>query len=327
MQERLKGIDAFVQSVEAGSFALAAKRMNQTRSAVGKSISRLERRLGVRLFHRTTRHQSLTEDGLAFYERCVRALAEIEAAEAELETAKRAPKGRLRVTAPVVFGRQCVAPVLSKLAHRYPELSIDVSFTDRVVDLIEEGFDLGIRIGVLPDTSTLIARRLGTQRMGICAAPSYLSARGRPASVDELGEHEAILYRRPNHSDIWRVFDENRDAREVRMRGRLQFDDLQAIADATIAGAGLAWLPCWLMTPHLRSGELVLVMDSHRVLPRDIHIVWPRSRHLPSRTRAAIDALTAEIPQMLGHQTDKMPLADHVCEISTVPEPHATIGA
>lgn len=304
MRERLKGIDAFVEAVEAGSFALAAKRMNQTRSAVGKSISRLERRLGVRLFHRTTRSQSLTEDGHAFYERCVRALAEIEAAKAELETARRAPAGRLRVTAPVVFGRRCVAPILSRLAQQYPELTIEASFTDRVVDLVEEGFDLGVRIGVLPDSATLVARRLGTQRMGICAAPSYLSRYGVPRSVDDLSKHEGVLYRPCNQTDTWRVFDDNRDARDVRMRGRLRFDDLQAIVDAAVAGAGLAWLPCWLMTPYLRSGELMLVMDSHRVLPTDIHVVWPRSKHLPSRTRAAIDALTGEIPGMLGHHED-----------------------
>lgn len=301
MQERLAGIDAFVRSVEAGSFALAAKRMQQTRSAVGKSIARLERRLGVRLFNRTTRHQSLTEDGLAFYERCVRALAEIEAAEAELESARRAPTGRLRVTAPVVFGRHCVAPILTRLARKYPGLTVDVSFSDRVVDLVEEGFDLGVRIGVLPDSAVLVARRLGVQRMGICAAPSYLQQHDAPSTLEELSGHEGILYRHGHQPDTWRVLDEDDRIRELRIRGRLRFDDLQAIVDAAISGAGLAWLPCWLMQPYVRSGQLALVMDSQRVLPTDIHVVWPRSRHLPSRTRAAIDALTAEIPGMVGH--------------------------
>src|SRR5262249_22818153 len=153
--ERLTGIAAFVQAVEAGSFAVAAGRMGLTRSAVGKSIARLEQRLGVRLFHRTTRRQSLTEDGQAYYERCVRALAEIDAAEAALDSGRRAPAGCLRVTAPVLFGRYCVAPVLLELARRYSGLAIEMSFSDRVVDLLEEGFDLAIRVGTLSDSTSL----------------------------------------------------------------------------------------------------------------------------------------------------------------------------
>src|SRR5882724_11319726 len=151
MRERLSGIAAFVQAVEAGSFAQAAERMQMTRSAVGKSIARLEERLGVRLFHRTTRRQSLTHDGQAYYERCVRVLA-------ELEAGRREPSGRLRVSAPVIFGRRCVSPVLLSLARKYPGLAVDVSFSDRVVDLIEEGFDLAVRIGTLPDSGSLAAR-------------------------------------------------------------------------------------------------------------------------------------------------------------------------
>jgi DNA-binding transcriptional LysR family regulator len=320
MQERLKGIAAFVQSVEAGSFALAAERMQQTRSAVGKSIARLERRLGVRLFHRTTRHRSLTDDGQAFYERCVRALAELDAAEAELEMGRRAPMGRLRVSAPVVFGRHCVAPILTKLSQQHPGLTIDVSFSDRVVDLVEEGFDIGVRIGVLPDSTTLAARRLGAQRMGICASPSYLAEHGHPQSIDELSTHKAILYRYGNRPDTWRVLDGDDSIRDLRIHGRLRFDDLQAIVDAAIAGAGLAWLPCWLMNPYVHTGELAVVMDSERVLPTDIHVVWPRSKHLPSRTRAAIDALAAEIPRMLGQHRMRSNGVEHRASVQVASE-------
>jgi DNA-binding transcriptional LysR family regulator len=175
IREQLNGIATFVQAVESGSFALAAHRMRVTRSAVGKSIARLEHSLGVRLFHRTTRRLNLTEDGQVFYERCVRALAEIDAAEAALDNGRRAPVGRLRVSVPVLFGRHCVAPVLSKLAHQYGGLKVEISFSDRIVDLVEEGFDLAVRIGTLTDSASLAARRLGTERMGIYAAPSYLA--------------------------------------------------------------------------------------------------------------------------------------------------------
>jgi DNA-binding transcriptional LysR family regulator len=299
MRNHLSDIVAFVQSVEAGSFALAAERMQLTRSAVGKCVARLEKRLGVRLFLRTTRRQSLTEDGQAYYERCVRVLAELDAAEAALDRGRRVPSGRLRVTAPVLFGRRCVAPVLLKLACKYPGLTMEASFSDRVVDLVEEGFDLSVRIGTLPDSASLTARRLGTQRMAICAAPSYLAEHGCPTNVDELDGHAGIVYR-PTVRAPWLVRDSDGQLREPRINSRLQFDDLQSIADAAVAGAGLAWLPCWLLAPHVRAGELVLVMDSQRVLATDIHVVWPRTRYLPSKTRAAIDMLVEEIPSMIG---------------------------
>jgi DNA-binding transcriptional LysR family regulator len=301
MNERLSGIVAFVRAVEAGSFAQAAERMRLTRSAVGKSIARLEERLGVRLFHRTTRRQSLTEDGQAYYERCVRVLAELDAAAAALETGQREPSGRLRVSVPVMFGRHCVAPVLLQLARKYPGLSVEVSFSDRVVDLIEEGFDLAVRIGTLADSGSLAARRLGSQRMAICAAPSYLAEHGQPTNVEDLQGHTGIAYGRAGQTAPWPVRDAAGSIREPRIESRLRFDDLQAIADAAVSGAGLAWLPCWLLTPHVRAGELVLVMDSQRVLATDIHAVWPQTRHLPSKVRVAIDALAVEIPAMIGY--------------------------
>jgi DNA-binding transcriptional LysR family regulator len=302
MSDRLQGIDAFVQAVEAGSFARAAERLGLTRSAVGKTIARLEHRLGVRLFHRTTRQQSLTEDGQAYYEHCLRALAELESAEASLESGRNIPSGRLRVSAPALFGRYCVAPVLLDLARQHPRLALEMTLDDRVVDLVDEGFDLAIRIGRLPDSASLTARKLGTQRMAICASPAYLAAHGKPKRVDELDRHTGILYSRPGHEAPWRVLDTDGEAREVRIRSRLRFDDLQTITDAAIAGAGLAWLPCWLAMRHIRTGELALVMDARRVLGSDIHAVWPQGRYLPAKVRTAIDTLVERVPVMMGYQ-------------------------
>lgn len=303
MNEPLSGIYAFVQAVEAGSFAQAAQRMHLTRSAVGKSIARLEQRLGVRLFQRTTRSQRLTADGEAYYERCVRALAELDAADAALDSGRREPSGRLRVSCPVMFGRRCVAPVLVALANKYQRLSLEISFTDRVVDLVEEGFDLAVRIGELPDSDTLTARKLGVQRMGICASPAYLAKQGAPSSLAEFAGHEAIVYGRGGgYSATWRVREVAGGVQEIRVEPRLLLDDLQAIADAAIAGAGLAWLPCWMLAPHTRTGELALVLDSRRVLATEIHAVWPKSRYLPAKTRTAIDALALEIPRLMGSE-------------------------
>ncbi len=303
----MNGISAFVEAAEAGSFALAAERMRLTRSAVGKSIARLERRLGVRLFHRTTRSQSLTEDGQAYYERCVRALAELDAGALALDSGKIEPMGRLRASVPVLFGRHCVAPILLALGRQYPRLAIEVSFNDNVVDLVDEGYDLAVRIGTLPDSSALIARRLGIQQMVICAAPSYLAEHEKPACVDELSRHVCIAYGRAGRIEPWTVRNNEGQILKPQVDNRLVFDDLQAITDAAVAGVGLAWLPCWLMAKHARAGELELVMDCNNMLATEIYAVWPQSHYLPSKTRAAIDALVAEIPGKVGklEQADK----------------------
>ncbi len=300
MSDRLKGISAFVEAVEAGSFALAAERMRLTRSAVGKSIARLEQRLGVRLFQRTTRSQSLTEDGHAYYERCVRALAELDAGALALDSGKSEPVGRLRVSVPVLFGRHCVAPVLVALGSQYARLIIEISFNDHVVDMVEEGYDLAVRIGKLPDSSTLVARRLGTQRMVICAAPSYLSRHGIPTNIGDLSKHVGIAYGRSGRIVPWVVKDNAGHELNPQVDIRWVFDDLQAITDAAVAGLGLAWLPCWLMAKHARAGELEMVLNCDNVLPAEIYAVWPQSHYLPTKTRTAINALAAEIPGKVG---------------------------
>lgn len=300
MNERLNGVTTFVQVVDSGSFAQAALKLGQTRSAVGKTVARLEKRLGVRLFHRTTRQQSLTEDGQAYHEHCVRALAELVAVEASFDSSRREPTGRLRIGAPVLFGRHCVAPVMLALMQRHPQLEIEMSFSDRVVDLVDEGFDLGVRVGELPSSDNLMARRLGVQHMAICAAPSYLSRHGRPQSAEQLDGHAGIVYARAGSDKGWPVRSADGSTYRPRVNTRLRLDDLQAIADAAVAGTGLAWLPCWLLALHVRAGELELVLDGQHVLPTNIHAVWPRTRHLPLKTRVAIDALAAEVPAMLG---------------------------
>lgn len=301
VHDRLAGISAFVEAVEAGSFAQAAERMRLTRSAVGKSVARLELRLGVRLFHRTTRSQSLTEEGRAYYERCVRALAELDAGALVLDRSKSEPAGRLRLSAPVLFGRHCVAPVLRALACKYPRLEIEMSFSDQIVDLVEEGYDMAIRIGVRPDSATLVARQLTVQKMVICASPAYLAEHGRPSSVAELSQHTGIGYGRSGHLEPWVLRDQAGLIYKPQVDIRLMFDDLQAITDAALAGSGLALLPCWLMAKHAYAGELVLVMYSDELQISDVFAVWPQTHYLPHKTRVAIDALVTEIPKMIDH--------------------------
>ncbi|OZI37469.1 LysR family transcriptional regulator [Bordetella genomosp. 10] len=303
MIDKLDGVTTFVQVVEAGGFAAAAERLDLTRSAVGKAIARLEARLGVRLIQRNTRNQALTAEGLAYYERCVRALAELDAGEADLDSGRMAPSGRLRVSVPEAFGQLCVAPVLLDLTRQHPALHVDLSFTDRYVDLIEEGFDLAVRIGALEDSSTLAARRLGTQHTGIGASPAYLARHGTPRDVDDLEGHVRIAYSHGGATAAWTLRDAAGRTRRVDVPTQISMDDIQAIANAAAEGLGLAWLPSWLMAHYVRRGALVQVLENTAIPPQEIYAVWPRVRHLRCKTRAAIDALVARIPALMGAET------------------------
>lgn len=295
MSDRLSGVAVFVEAVEAGSFAAAASRLHLSRSAVGKAVAKLETRLGTRLFHRTTRTQSLTEDGQAFYESCLKALAEIRAAEDMLDSGKREAAGRLCISLPVLFGRRCAAPVLVTLARQYPKLAFDLSFSDRPVDLVEEGFDLAIRNGPIGSGDGLIARRLANQRMTVCAAPDYLAIHGPPLSLDDLARHVAVTYGRGGMSKGW-LFPQGAGApRQAVPPSRLRLDDLDAIADAGAAGLGLVWLPCWLVHDRIQRGELIHVLTDQPMLEVETHALWPRNPHMPYRLRVTIDALAANL--------------------------------
>lgn len=296
MSGLLKGVDVVVAAVEAGSFSAAAEKLHLSRSAVAKSVARVEARLGVRLFHRTTRTQALTEDGQIYYERCVRALDELRAGEATLESGQREAVGRLRVSAPVLFGRRCVAPVLARLAAHHGRLELDLSFSDRMVDLVEDGFDLAIRNGGTGDGAGLMMRRVGLQRMTVCAAPAYIAEHGRPEALGDLAAHHAVAYGRAGHVRAWQFPTEGGELIEATPPSRLRFDDLETIADVAEAGHGLAWLPCWLIRSRVQSGSLVPLLETVPRLVFKTHALWPWTPHLPLRVRLAIDALAAELP-------------------------------
>ena len=285
---RFDGVELFLQIVESGNLTEAAERLNLTRSAVGKGLARLEARLGTRLLQRSTRRQRLTEDGQAYYEHCLRALAELEAAESVLESGRQQPRGRLRASVPLAFGHHYAAPALWGLMDRYPELEIEICFSDRMIDLAQDGFDMAVRIGPLPDTDRLSARRLGQQVMGLAASPAYVQRRGSIESIEDLAAHRGIAYR------------SNTTAHRSRLASPLVLDDLQAVADAAIAGVGLAWLPSWLIAHYALRGQLQAVLPSYREQPAPIHVIWPTAAHMPAKTRCAIDALVATTPSCLA---------------------------
>jgi len=298
MNDQLNGIAAFVQAAQSTSFALAAGQMGLSRSAVGKAVARLEQRLGVQLFHRTTRSLKLTDEGALFYERCAGALAHIKEAEQLFENGQSEPAGRLRISVPVLLGRHCVAPLLVQLAKNHARLDIDAVFTDRPVDLLEDGFDLVVRTGALANEADLRARRLGTQTMVLCAAPSYLGTRAAPSTFADLAAHDTLVYGKSDRVVPWQ-FTESGQSQTIKTKGRLRFDDLEAIAAAAVDGAGLAWLPSWLIASQLHAGLLVELLPALRGPGFEVYAVWPLGRYLPMRVRLVIDELVERIPSML----------------------------
>ncbi|WP_066726220.1 LysR family transcriptional regulator [Sphingomonas pituitosa] len=296
MRDVFDGVFVFIEAVEAGGFAKAADRLALTRSAVGKAVARLEERLGVRLFQRTTRSQCLTEDGQQYYERCVRALRELQAGEALLESGRLEVTGRLRVSMPVLFGRYCVAPILREFARQHPKLDLELNFSDRRVDLIAENFDIVVRNGGLSNETSLRARRLASQRKVLCAAPRYIEARGIPSTLDDFASHDLLGYWRGDHVLPWRLPDADGTLVEVQVASRLRFDDLEVIADAVVEGMGLAWLPYWLIRDRMHAGDLVALWEDRPSASLQCYAVWPVSDYLPLRCRMAIDALAASLP-------------------------------
>lgn len=297
--DRLTSMAVFVKAVDLGSFAAAAAALDLSGPMVGKHVRFLEERLGVRLINRTTRRQNLTDFGRAYYERCRVVLTEAEAADALAADQLSEPRGKLRVTMPVHFGRHCTMPILLEFAQRHPALELDLSFNDRIVDLADDGYDLAIRTGDLEDKTGVIARRVARQRMIVCASPSYLKQHGRPERIEDLGKHQAIVYRRSGPAAPWLFPHDGQPPLEVTPPSRLRLDDLDAIADAATAGLGLAWLPCWLVRDRVQAGALVPLLPDQPGFLYDCHALWLRTPHLPRKIRLAVDALAAALPRMM----------------------------
>ena len=296
--DRLTSMAVFVKVADLGSFTAAAAAFDLSGPMVGKHIRGLEDRLGVRLVNRTTRRQSLTDFGRAYYDRCRAVLAEVEAADALAADELCEPRGRLRVAMPALYGRHCVAPILTALAERHPALEFDLSLADTLADLAEGTHDLAIRTGALRDASGLVTRRLARQRMIVCAAPDHVARHGAPATLADLPAHRAILYRRGARPAPWLFARDNAPPVEIEMTGRLRLDDLAAIADAAAAGLGLAWLPGWLVRDRLAAGTLVRLLPDAGEYPYDVHALWPRQPRMALRLRIAIDALAAGLPPL-----------------------------
>lgn len=292
--ESLSGIVAFVQAAEHLSFVAAGRALGISASAVGKNIAKLEESVGARLFHRTTRRISLTEEGAAFYERCRRILDDLRDAEAMLSNATRAPRGRLRVSVPTI-GYRFLLPVIPEFRRRYPDIELDIDFNDRLVDVVEEGLDAVIRSGALTDSS-LMSRRLGPFRFVLCASPSYLERNGIPQLPSDLEKHDCLRFRFPTSGKLqaWQLT--NADGIDpFRRPSPLTCNNMEALRGAAISGLGIAYMPDFLAREAVDAGLLHTVLDAHLADPGQFSILWPSSRLVSPRLRVFIDHMTGAL--------------------------------
>lgn len=293
--ERLKGIDVFVSVAELGSFTAAAERLNLSSSAVSKSISRLESRLGIRLFERTTRRLALTDAGTAFHRTCTRVLADLEESELALHSELVEPRGRVRIDLPASYGRMHALPVILEFVKQHPLLMPHISFTDSFVDPADQGIDILVRIGgsdIWPDT--LGHHYLGAERLIYCAAPEYLGKRGTPTSEAQLEQHDCVLYgQRDGQVGPWyREGPQPGDKKRRIMPARIAVGDGEGEVLAVLAGYGIAQLPTWLVHKHLDSGALLEVLPQLATDGLPMNLVWLKKRETLPKVSALLKALT-----------------------------------
>jgi len=288
---RLQGIEAFVETVEGGSFARAAATLGLSRSAVAKAVARLETHLGVRLFERTARSVVLTAEGERFHAAAVGALAALEAGERDIAARQGSIVGKVVLSLPVSFGRHWLLRPLLALMDRYRELALDIRFSDRFVSLVEENVDIAVRIGDAPTTGELMTRRLAALEAVICAAPAYLAERGAPETLADLSHHRSLTFVQDGRVSPWRFVAPGGAIREVIPTGPHAVSHGDALTEAAIAGHGLALLPRWLACDALASGALVPVLREHPLESQTLRLVWRASGTRFPRTRAVLDAL------------------------------------
>lgn len=291
--ESFNSIIHFVTAANSGSFTEAAEQLGVSKSAVGKSIQRLEHNLGISLFNRTTRKISLTTEGEAYLASCQSALETLQMAEMALRSKLTEPSGTVRIDLPAAFGRSVMMPVLMDMTRRYPYLKLTITFNDRIIDPLDIGFDLAIRFGIVKDTTDLIARKLNDQHLIICASPAYISNFGTPETLAELAHHRCILAWRGGAPLSWLIRDEN--GKDIRFKPAPfhQISDGDAMIDACIAGAGLIQFPEALLRPHIQAGKLVPLLAACNPAPTELNVIWPRARHLLPGVRFIIDELIA----------------------------------
>jgi DNA-binding transcriptional LysR family regulator len=288
--DRIAAIQAFVRVVEAGSFARAAQRLRSSTSSISRQIAALEQHLGARLLNRTTRKLSLTEGGQAFYERSVQLLGELEEAEQLVGAVAATPRGTIRLTCPRNLAARQVAPVIARFATRHPSVRFDVTVSDGLVDLVEEGFDLAVRIGRI-GSEGLVGRRLGQVKQIVAAAPSYLRASGAPRAPSDLAAHRALTYAYAPTPNLWRLIGPDGTGHDVRVSGPLVANNGELLIASATAGLGLVMVPEFMLEPELAANHLVRVLPGYEGPVLDTWAVYPSRRHLSAKVRLFVEHL------------------------------------
>jgi DNA-binding transcriptional LysR family regulator len=289
--ENLERMVVFARVVEAKSFSGAARLLNLSKSLVSKQIAELERSIGAQLLNRTTRALSLTDAGTVFFGYCVRIIAELEAAKQAVGHLQSVPRGCLRISSSVAFGRLHIAPALPDFLARFPDLKIDMVTTDRLVDLAEEGYDVVIRIaGEL--VTNVVARRLAAVNRSMCATPGYFARHGVPRTPADLGNHNCLTYSYLNPQDSWRLSGPEGSI-SFQAQGNLRLNDDDALAEAVLGGIGIALLPTFIVGRDIRQGRLQSALSEYIPMERHIYAVYLPTRHLPAKVRSFVDYLVA----------------------------------
>jgi len=288
--DRFLALTAFARVVEQGSFARAAAKLGMSTSAVSRHVSELEAHLATRLLHRTTRRLSLTESGQAFHERCVQLLADLAEAEEAVTAATLVPRGTLRLTSSVTFGVRHLAPAIADFAVLHPQIGFDVELSDRVVDIVDEALDLAVRIGGI-GSQTLIARKLASTQLVLCAAPAYLERHGRPAVPEDLAGHACLTYEYLAAKNLWRFRDSAQREHTVKIGGSAHANNGRFLAALAVAGVGIALEPDFIVAPEVRAGRLVSILPGYTPPASDIYAAYPSRRHLSAKVRAFVDFL------------------------------------
>jgi DNA-binding transcriptional LysR family regulator len=288
--DRFQALRVFTQVVESGSFSGAADKLDLSTTAASRHVAELEAHLQTRLLNRTTRRVSLTESGRAFYERAVQLLADLDEAEQEASRAAVVPRGTIKLTTSVNFGVRHVAPAIAAFLVAHPGVRFDVSLSDRIVDLVEEGFDLAVRIGA-PGSDNVVARKLGETRLVPCASPAYLKAHGAPRVPEDLARHNCLTYEYVAPRSVWSFRDAAGAERSVRVGGSLHANNGDLLAEAAAQGAGIVFEAAFIVGPEVRAGRLVPLLQEFVSAPLPIYAVYPSRKHLSAKVRLFVDVL------------------------------------
>ena len=288
--DKFERMRAFVQVVNSGGFAAAAREMGVSRSAVNKLVIALENDLGVQLLHRSTRVVTPTETGLAFHERCVEILASLDDAERSITQMHEQPKGRLRMNAPMSFGTLHLAPVLADFLVQYPDLQVQLTLSDRFVDPIEEGFDITVRIAKPQASASLIVHPLIAAPRVLCAAPSYLATHGTPTQPNELHHHSCLHYGQLAIEDQWTLIGADGE-QTISVHGVLCSNNGEVLRDAAIRGLGITLLPLFIVGQDLQQGKLQIILPDYHPPELSISLIYPVNRHLSTKVRLLVDFL------------------------------------